>query len=175
MHACGCGDNRSWAEVLQSDALFIGDLVEAKFEYMIDGAPWMPVPEALFPSLFPNRVKMVFEVERWWNGAGYHRVEVFTDRSSCALEIPQLGRTMLIEAFEYRGRLFTHLCVRSIPIYDGGEAAWLASNPAYADSYLLTRDSVYAELGAGNEPTYFKGWWFIVAILGLAGIYKLRK
>ena len=174
-YACGCGDNRPWEEVLQSDALFIGQLVESKLVYMVDGMPWLPIPEVLFPSLFPNRVKMVFEIERSWNGSGYHRIEVFTDRSSCALPIPRLGQTMLIEAFEYRSRLFTHLCVRSLPIYDDGEAAWLATNPAYADSYLLTRDSLYAEIGAGNEPSYFKGWWFIVAVLGIAGIFRLRK
>jgi hypothetical protein len=167
--ACGCGDNRSWNEVARSDALFIGQLVEIELEYVIAGAPWLDVPEALLSELQPNHVKLVFEVERWWKGSGHHRIEVFTDRSSCALEVPSVGSTMLIEANEYRGSLFTFLCLRSLPIYRGGEVQHMASNPAYANYRLLTRDSLYVHLGSGHEPSRVRHWWLMLALLGLIG------
>ncbi len=173
-HACGCGDSRSWQEVARSDALFIGQLVETKLEYLVDEAPWLNVPETLIPGLHPNYVKLVFEVERWWKGSEVYRVEVFTDRSSCALEVPDLGQTMLIEARKYRGRLFTSLCLRSLQIYSGGEVQQMASMPFYADHRLLTRDSLNHHLGIGAEPSRIRRWWYILAVLCLAGLLILR-
>jgi len=168
--ACGCGDNRPWLEVAQSDALFIGQLVEAELAYVIPEVPWLNIPERLLPALRPNRVKLVFEVERYWTGSGKRRIVIFTDRSSCALEVPDLGSTMLIEANAYRGTLFTFLCLRSVPIYSGGEVHYMAARPEFSDYRLLTRDSLQIYLGAGREPSGGEWKWIFAVLLISAGL-----
>lgn len=163
--ACTCDDIRPWTEVAQSDALFTGQLIEAKLTYVIPEAPWLRVPETLWTSLRPNSVKLIFEVERYWTGSGQRRAEVFTDLSSCALDVPDLGSTMLIEAEAYRSTLFTFLCLRSLPVYSGGEVQHMASRSEFAGYRLLTRDSLRVYLGDGGEPSRGPRWWFVVTLL----------
>ncbi len=86
--ACGCSDTRPWSEVADSDALFLGKLVASRLAYSVEEAPWLPVPNWLPRGREPNALVLVFEVKRWWRGSGRERVEVQTDRSSCALPVP---------------------------------------------------------------------------------------
>ena len=77
---------------------------------------------------------------------------------------------MLIEAKAYRGTLFTFLCLRSVPIYSGGEVQYMASRAEFADYRLLTRDSLLVHLGVGQEPSGGGRWWVVVALLASAGL-----
>jgi hypothetical protein len=176
--ACSCyPDNRSWGEVAQSDALFLGQLVEVKYSYVVPKAPWLNVPTSLFPAIRPNRLKVIFEAERYWSGSSQRRRVVFTDlsSSSCGLELPRIGSTMLIEAASYRRTLYTTLCTRSMPIYSWGEVSFMASDPDYADYWLLTRDSLQVHLGAGQVPSGAGRRWFIAALFAVAVLLLWRR
>lgn len=175
--ACSCYDDRPWSVIADSsDVLFLGKLVEARLTHTVEGAPWLPVPDRLFGDQYPNAISLVFEVERWWNGSGRRRVEVQTDRSSCALPVPDLGADMLIEAERYRGGTFTFLCLRSVPIYSAGHADYLATDPEYRNAWLLTRDSLQTYLGAGFEPSGSGWFWWALALgIGAAGFVIWRK
>ena len=157
VHACGCvADDRLWQEVVDSsDVLFSGRFVREREVYSPEIAPRLELPSWMFTDFERRQAALLFETDQWWKGSSASYVEVRTDYSSCGLPIPEKGEEMFIEAYEYRGVLYTWLCIRSGPILTQhalDSLLTLQPNAAGIPS-LMTRDSLRTHLGEGRRPT----------------------
>lgn len=98
--ACKCvpastGEARKRAEVV-----FVGTVIDSQRELSPNGLEW--------------RVRL--KVEDFWKGDVKDEVVVYTDTSDCAVSF-EVGKKYLVYARrqEGRGRLFTHLCMKTGP------------------------------------------------------------
>ena len=176
VQACGCSDDRPWAEVASSDVLFLGRLVKAEWTYTPESAPWLTIPISWSRAFESNSTQLTFEVERWWKGSGERYVRVFNPSSSCEMTVPPVGVEMLIEASTSRGANFTWLCARSVPVYPEVFIQYIEGQPGYEHDRLLTRDSLQVHLGTGFEPTWRLQPWLIIALIAsIGGVLLWRR